>query len=388
MGLWQKFKKNKEDNNKPVAKKHVPPSAHKVVLAENKIKYLIAIASGKGGVGKSTVSNRLAFALQQQGKQVGLLDADIYGPSQALMLQDNQQAKVIDGLIQPIESQDLKYISMSAVAQKSGPLIARSPIAVKAIQQLLYNVAWGELDYLIIDLPPGTGDIQLSLAQKAHLSGVIIVTTPQNLAVDIAEKSLQMFQRVNVPILGIIENMSGFTCQHCHTKSNIFSDGGGQQLAQKYKIPLLGKLPLVPEVMFSSDERTIQPSSKDITLLDTIMLDAAQKMSQVLKENESGTAFEPSKFSFDKLNRSLELEWSDGARLSITPYELRRQCGCALCRDEVTGEQLLVEEKIPTNITLLEAKPMGRYGLACRFSDGHKTGIYRYQLLKEQALKG
>ncbi len=240
---------------KPAHAKSIAPSVKKEAAhVSNQIKHIIAIASGKGGVGKSTVCSNLAFALTAQGHKVGVLDADIYGPSQASLLGNIGKAQGENGALLPMESHGVKFISMSSVNPKDGAIIVRAPVATRAVNQFLTDVKWGELDYLLVDLPPGTGDIPLSLAQKASLSGVVIVTTPQPMATDIAVKSLQMFKKVNVPILGVIENMSAYICPHCHETSTIFNVGGGQRIAQENDIALLAQIPLDPALLSSSEQ--------------------------------------------------------------------------------------------------------------------------------------
>jgi len=213
------------------------------------IKHIIAIASGKGGVGKSTTAVNLALALLQEGQgklSVGLLDADIYGPSQPVMLGITHKASVKPGKkFVPIERHGLYTMSIGYLIDNETPMIWRGPMVSKAVQQLMGDTYWPlDLDYLIVDLPPGTGDIHLTLVQKVSLRGAIIVTTPQDVALIDAKKALAMFQKVNKPVLGIIENMSGYQCSACGYQENIFGEGGGARVASKTGVPLLGQLPL------------------------------------------------------------------------------------------------------------------------------------------------
>lgn len=208
------------------------------------VKNIIAVASGKGGVGKSTVSTNLAAALSSQGFKVGLCDCDLYGPSVAHMFGSNERPLATDdNQIIPIEAHGIQLMSMGFLLEESSPVIVRGPLATRYTQQFLQNVQWGDLDYLILDLPPGTGDIQLTIVQTISLSGAIIVTTPQEVALIDARKAISMFDKVNVPILGLIENMAWFECDH-GTRYPIFGDGGGAKEAEKLKIPLLGQIPL------------------------------------------------------------------------------------------------------------------------------------------------
>jgi ATP-binding protein involved in chromosome partitioning len=219
------------------------------------VKYKIAIASGKGGVGKSTVSTNLALSLRNLGFSVGLLDADIYGPSQQMMLGiegrphvDEQDEKII-----PMERYGVKTMSLGLITDPDTPVIWRGPMVMKALDQFLTDVRWGELDFMLIDLPPGTGDAQLTLTQRVPLSGAIIVTTPQDVALIDARKGLAMFRKVNVPVLGIIENMSYFICKHCGEREEIFGHGGGRKTAQMLGVPFLGEVPLDPNVVIGGD---------------------------------------------------------------------------------------------------------------------------------------
>jgi ATP-binding protein involved in chromosome partitioning len=209
------------------------------------VKNIIAIASGKGGVGKSTTAVNLALALAAEGAAVGLLDADIYGPSQPQMLGLSGQPDSPDGKnMLPKEAFGIKAISIGFLIDEDTPMIWRGPMVTGALQQLLNNTLWGELDYLLIDLPPGTGDIQLTLCQQIPVSGALIVTTPQDIALLDAQKGLKMFEKVDVPVLGIVENMSVHICSNCGHAEHIFGAGGGEKMAEKYGVELLGALPL------------------------------------------------------------------------------------------------------------------------------------------------
>ncbi len=220
------------------------------------VKNAIAVASGKGGVGKSTVSVNLAVALAGAGARVGLLDADIYGPSIPLMMGIHRAPDITpDQRIIPLEAHGVKLMSLGfLLPDHSSPVIWRGPMLAKALTQFLREVAWGELDYLVIDLPPGTGDAQLTLSQSLTMSGVVIVMTPQDVAMTIASKVLMMFRQMKVPILGIVENMSAFLCPACHQESQIFSHGGGRKASQRLEAPLLGEIPLDGAVCEGGDD--------------------------------------------------------------------------------------------------------------------------------------
>jgi ATP-binding protein involved in chromosome partitioning len=205
---------------------------------------IIAVGSGKGGVGKSTVTVNLAVALARAGARVGLLDADIYGPNIPLMMGITGQPHAIDQRIQPLENFGVKVMSMGFLASQDTPLIWRGPMLHNVIQQFVRQVDWGDLDYLLVDLPPGTGDVQLSLTQTVPLMGAVVVTTPQDVALQDARKAIMMFRQVRVEILGIVENMSYFECPGCRTRTPIFNHGGGEATARKFEVPFLGEVPL------------------------------------------------------------------------------------------------------------------------------------------------
>src|SRR5688572_10086170 len=219
------------------------------------VTYKIAVASGKGGVGKSTVSTNLALALRGLGYTVGLLDADIYGPSQQMMLGIHGRPTIdeSDEKIMPMERHGIKTMSLGLITDADTPVIWRGPMVMKAIDQFLTDVKWGTLDFMIIDLPPGTGDAQLTLTQKAGLTGAVVVTTPQDVALIDARKGLAMFRKVNVPVLGIVENMSYFICRHCGEREEIFGHGGGKKTADMLGVPFLGEVPIDPKVVVGGD---------------------------------------------------------------------------------------------------------------------------------------
>lgn len=225
------------------------------------IKHIIAVASGKGGVGKSTVAVNLAVSMAQNGAKVGLFDADIYGPSLPKMMGITEKPQVTDDKkLIPIQKHDVACMSMGFMIPEETPIIWRGPMLQGAIQQLLRDVAWGDLDYLFVDMPPGTGDIHLTLAQKLQLAGVVIVSTPQDIALLDARKALEMFKKLRVPTLGIIENMSQFTCENCGHITPIFSHGGAEREAKKLEVPFLGAIPLALQIRQGGDEG--QPIAK------------------------------------------------------------------------------------------------------------------------------
>jgi len=218
------------------------------------ISKIIAVGSGKGGVGKTTVAVNLAIALSRLGQRVGLIDADIYGPNVPLMMGSSQSPTVGPGnIIIPNETHGLKTISIGYISPGDKPMVMRGPMLHQIIKQFLQQVDWGELDYLIVDLPPGTGDVVLSLVQTVPLTGAVVVSTPSDVALQDARKALEMFAQVNVEVLGIVENMSHFTCPHCQTQIDIFSKGGAERTATQFNVPFLGSIELVPAIREGGD---------------------------------------------------------------------------------------------------------------------------------------
>lgn len=261
-----------------------PHTGRHGVAALPNIKNVIAIASGKGGVGKSTVAVNLALALQAEGASVGLLDADIYGPSQPTMLATVGQRPVIENQIfTPIESHGIKSMSIGYLVAGSAPMAWRGPMIGKAMQQMLQETNWGELDYLLIDLPPGTGDIQLTLCQKMPVSGAIIVTTPQDLALVDVRRACEMFTKLNVPILGVVENMSVFHCRQCGHEEKIFGEGAAAKLAEEYSLTQFGAIPLDISIREQTDQGkpplVAEPDGRVAALFRDIARQAAGKLS-------------------------------------------------------------------------------------------------------------
>jgi ATP-binding protein involved in chromosome partitioning len=217
------------------------------------VRHVVAVASGKGGVGKSTVAANLAVTLGQLGHRVGLFDCDVFGPSVPMMFGVTQKPVVENNRIQTLEKYGIQLMSIGFVLDADTPFIMRGPMVTRAIEQLLGDVDWGSLDYLILDLPPGTGDVQITVSQKLPLAGAVIVTTPQDVALIDARKALTMFHKVNVPVLGLIENMSSFVCPHCGEVTDIFKRGGGEKTSDLLGIPFLGAIPLDPAIVEGGD---------------------------------------------------------------------------------------------------------------------------------------
>jgi ATP-binding protein involved in chromosome partitioning len=228
-----------------VSSRIVPHAVQRGLKVMPNVRNIVAIASGKGGVGKSTVAVNLALALSAEGARVGMLDADIYGPSQPTMLGISGRPESMDGkTMEPLENHGIQANSIGFLVDPDQPMVWRGPMVTNALQQLLTQTNWNDLDYLVVDMPPGTGDIQLTLAQQVPVTGVVIVTTPQDIALLDAKKGLKMFEKVGVPILGIVENMAVHVCSQCGHAEHIFGSGGAEQMARQYEVELLGSLPL------------------------------------------------------------------------------------------------------------------------------------------------
>jgi ATP-binding protein involved in chromosome partitioning len=352
------------------------------------VKNAVAIASGKGGVGKSTVATNLAIALARSGAKVGLMDADVYGPSVPMMFGKGERPEPSEkpGWFKPAERHGVKFVSMGLFTGHDTPVIWRGPMATKLIQQFLGQVEWGELDYLLIDLPPGTGDVQLTLTQSAPLVGAVVVTTPQDVAVGITMRGLRMFEQVHVPILGIVENMSGFACSHCNEMTNIFQKGGGKRAANEIGVPFLGEIPLDAAIASAGDAGC--PIVADDKLIDTApsaraLLEVAGKVAQqisIVQAETSSVKHSPAEVQFE--DSGVKIKWADDHASIYAARDLRLACPCAMCIDEVSGEPRLDPATVPMDVKPSELRSVGRYAIQYTWSDGHSTGIYTYDMLR------
>jgi ATP-binding protein involved in chromosome partitioning len=334
---------------------------------------IIAVASGKGGVGKSTVAAALAKELSQRGFKVGLLDTDIFGPSIPTLFDLHQEELqgTADNMIKPIEVDGLKVMSFGFWLGES-PAIMRGPMVSNYIQQFLHQVAWGELDYLFLDLPPGTGDVQLTITQSVQLSGAVIVTTPQALSLADVGKGILMFNRVNVPVLGVIENMAYFLCDNCNKRHLVFGEGGAQSLSRRFGISVLAQLPLAPLDYGRTFNQHVE---------NPAVGEAVDEVVRALGKFIHGV--EQPQVQFDA--QKVAVAWADGTRLEITNRELRASCQCAVCVNEFSGEQMLDPATIPADIHAKAVEPVGNYAIAIDWSDGHATGFFPYSRLRELA---
>tara|TARA_B100000929_G_scaffold274145_1_gene247054 strand:- start:18 stop:818 length:801 start_codon:yes stop_codon:yes gene_type:complete len=255
------------------------------------VKHIVAVASGKGGVGKSTVTVNLALALSAQGYRVGVLDADIYGPSQAQMLGVEEGVRpqaAADNKFLPLEAHGIQAMSMAFMVNTRDAMVWRGPMVVGAFQQMLTQTQWDDLDFLLIDMPPGTGDIQLTLAQKVPVSGAVIVTTPQDIALLDARKGIEMFRKVNVPVLGVVENMSLYHCEKCGHEAAIFGMGGGDRIAQEYDTQVLGRLPLTLSIRELADSGRPSVVSEPESAVSRTFAEIASQVAQSVSASHGG----------------------------------------------------------------------------------------------------
>jgi ATP-binding protein involved in chromosome partitioning len=344
------------------------------------IKHMIAVASGKGGVGKSTVAVNLALALQANGLKVGILDADIYGPSQPRLLGLTGRPEMAGpNRLRPMRAYGLEAMSMGFLVDEDTPLILRGPMVVSAFTQMLRDVAWSELDALIIDLPPGTGDLQLSMAQQVSLSGAVIVCTPQDLALLDARKGLNMFRRVDVPVLGIVENMSTFICPKCGERTDIFGHGGARREAEKLGLPFLGGVPLDIEIRIRSDEgRPIVATDPDGPHARVFRDIAANTWAALT--GEAGVRMAPPELAIAAGGAALAVHFEGGEPFTLTAEMLRVMSPSAEVQGHSPEQRVTVGWK--RNVKIKDLRPVGNYAVRIAFDDGHDTGLFTWDYLR------
>ena len=344
------------------------------------IKHKIAVASGKGGVGKSTVAVNLALALQANGLKAGLLDADVYGPSQPRLLGLSGKPEMAGpSRLRPMRAYGLEAMSMGFLVEEDTPLILRGPMVVSAFTQMLRDVAWSELDALIIDMPPGTGDLQLSMAQQVSLAGAIIVCTPQDLALLDARKGLNMFRRVDVPVLGIVENMSTFVCPKCGERTDIFGHGGARREAERMGVPFLGDVPLDMEIRVRSDEgRPIVATDPDGPHA-RIFREVAANTWEALR-GEAGTRVAPPELAIAGGGSELSVAFEGSRPFTLTAEMLRVMSPSAEVQGHSPEQRVTVGWK--RNVKIKDLRPVGNYAVRIVFDDGHDTGLYAWSYLQ------
>jgi ATP-binding protein involved in chromosome partitioning len=345
------------------------------------IKQMIAVASGKGGVGKSTTAVNLALGLQAIGLKTGILDADIYGPSQPRLLGLTGRPHVSHGnVLQPMEAYGLKAMSMGFLVDEGTPIIWRGPMVVSALTQMLRDVEWGELDVLVIDMPPGTGDVQLTMAQQVPLSGAIIVSTPQDLALIDARKGLAMFQKVDVPVLGIVENMSFFLCPKCGERSDIFGHGGAKHEAEKLGVPFLGGVPLHMDIRSTSDEGQPIVASHPDSPQAQIYREIAARAWDHLRQG-SDTRIKPPKLGISPDKSELSVTFEGAKPFTLSAEMLRVMSPSAEVQGHSPDQRVTVGKK--KNVKIKELRPVGNYAVRIAFDDGHDTGLFAWSYLQQ-----
>ncbi len=340
------------------------------------VQRIIAVSSCKGGVGKSTVAAYLARALANRPLRVGLLDSDLYGPSIPTLFNLLHAPVTLNAnkLFVPIEQEGLKLMSLGFVLGDN-PAVMRGPMVTNYIHRILHQTDWGELDYLLIDMPPGTGDIQLTLTQSARLNGAVIVTTPHTLSLIDVARGILMFEKVNVPILGVVENMAYFVCDDCGKHHDIFGSYASRSLEGRFGIETLAQWPLMSSL--------IQPI--DQTVARSILIqETADRLVTVL-EKKSLAQPEIPVTTFDAAY--VILSWTDGRQVRVSNRDLRLSCSCALCLEDARSKKTLQERKIRPDIAPRLITPLGNYAVNITWNDGHSSGIYPYQNIIEEAKK-
>ena len=335
---------------------------------------VIAISSCKGGVGKSTVAAHIALEMAQRGHRVGLLDADLYGPSVPTLFGVAPTVDIkanADKQLIPLERLGVKLMSFGFLL-KDGPAVMRGPMVSQYLMQILHNTAWGELDYLLVDMPPGTGDIQLTLTQSVPLDGAVIVTTRQALSLVDVARGILMFEKVKVPMLGLIENMSYVTCEHCEGKNYVFGDTRNTSLQARFGLDILAEIPIVRQL--NAVIRDYTPVPHFVEAADRVIR-AVGKQARLQSQSPQIS---------QALNR-VTLTWPDGHETALDFRSLRARCSCALCIDEMTGEAILDESALAQDIAPEEITPLGHYAFSVRWNDGHASSIYAYDRFRNES---
>jgi len=334
---------------------------------------VLAVSSCKGGVGKSTIAAQLARQLQREGLRVGLLDTDIYGPSVPTLFNlRHPELMMRNNLLIPLNVDGLKLMSVGFVLGDS-PAVMRGPMVSGYVQQILHQTDWGDLEYLIIDMPPGTGDIQLTLVQQAALDGAIIVTTPHSLSLVDVARGILMFERVNVPVLGIVENMSYFVCDNCDKKHYLFGHSA-QALKQRFGLDTLAEFPMIETLSDLSDK----DAGADIEPLKQL----AENLHRAVGKRRAQAESLPTVTAEEA---AIRVQWPDGTVDRLANRDVRSACQCAACVEEFSGKKLLDPATIPQGIQATSVATLGNYAVSIAWNDGHTSGIFTWERLREIA---
>jgi ATP-binding protein involved in chromosome partitioning len=333
------------------------------------VRNIVAVTSCKGGVGKSTVAAMLAVHLAHRGYRVGLLDADIFGPSVPTLFHLHDVTLVTNDqeYILPIRAEGLSLMSFGFMLGDQ-PAVMRGPMVSNFVQQLLHQVAWDVLDYLVIDFPPGTGDVQLTLCQQAQIDAAVIVTTPHALSLTDVRKGIMMFEKVDVPVIGVVENMAYFVCDNCDKRHLIFGELADQQLRDRFGLDTLATLPM----------RTALQGGVQVLVKTT---EATETTDAVIRALGKAQLQKREKPEVEATESHIHLHWDDGTTTSVSNRTLRLACSCALCVDEMSHQPILDPDRVPMSIYALELHEIGNYALGIRWSDGHNTGFFPYKTI-------
>ncbi len=376
------------------------------------VRDIVAVHSAKGGVGKSTVAANVAAALARLGVRVGVLDADVHGPSIAHMFGSDETPEAVPGteLARPLLRHGVHYLSIANVAGEGLPIVWRGPMVSQAISQLLAIADWGDLDVLLVDMPPGTGDAVLALGQSVQLAGVLTVTTPQEMSLADTRRGIRAFEALHVPVLGLVENMAGFVCDGCGDTVALFGEGGGERAAAAMGIPFLGRIPLETPVMTGGDAGVPVVLAAPDTAAARSFVSLGRSLLARLAEGGRPGAFDitwrrmrPNDFEKNppkgspgggKSPASLPLAvwqakddvlgilWGDGRKTFHGSFALRQACPCAACVGEWTGERMPSLDAVPRDVRPVTIRSVGRYALQPVWSDGHRTGLYPFEELR------
>ncbi|MFU8779618.1 MAG: P-loop NTPase [Kiritimatiellia bacterium] len=331
---------------------------------------ILAVTSCKGGVGKSTVAAMLAVNLARRGYRTGLLDADIFGPSVPTLfhLPDVSLTTNAAEYIVPIRSEGLSIMSFGFMLGDQ-PAVMRGPMVSNFVQQLLHQVAWGALDYLVIDFPPGTGDVQLTLCQQAQIDAAVIVTTPHALSLTDVRKGILMFEKVDVPVIGVVENMAYFVCDGCDKRHLIFGALADEQLQERFGLETLASLPMRSVMQGGIAE--LAGCDEAVATTDAVIRALGKAQLQQVETPE-----------VEATESHIHLHWADGTSTSVSNRALRLACSCAMCVDELTHQPILDPDRVPMDIHALELRTIGNYALGVSWSDGHNTGFFPYKAIR------